>query len=237
MAKASPLTEATQITFIGQIRNISTQTTNTTYRLDDGTGTVEVKVWNDPDPGNSSNLMDTDFSADMKPAAKLVENGYARAWGQLKAFNNKRHVGARFIRPVQDYNEISYHLLEATYVHLYFTRGPPEQLAGGNKGRQEANGGAYGAGQQQQQDMYGDGGAGGGGGGFGVPLSALSEPARRVYQALRSSPQNNEGLHVQDIAARLRMQLNDVLKAGDELLGQSRIYTTVDDNTWAILEM
>ncbi len=70
-----------------------------------------------------------------------------------------------------------------------------------------------------------------------MPLSALSMPARRVYQALRSSPQNNEGLHLQNIAAQLGMQVSEVLKAGDELVGHGKIYTTIDDNTWAILEM
>jgi len=35
----------------------------------------------------------------------------------------------------------------------------------------------------------------------------------------------------------LGMQVSEVLKAGDELVGHGKIYTTIDDNTWAILEM
>jgi len=151
-------------------------------------------------------------------------------WGRLRAFNNKRHVDAHVIRPLTDYNEIQYHLLEATYVHLYFTRGPPEQFADGAKGALAAPGGQH---QLQQQDGAGHGDSAG----SGVPLSVLSMPARRVYQALRSSPQNNEGLHLQNIAAQLGMQVSEVLKAGDELVGHGKIYTTIDDNTWAILEM
>ena len=38
-----------QITFVGQIRTISTQATNITYKLDDGTGLIEVKQWIDSD--------------------------------------------------------------------------------------------------------------------------------------------------------------------------------------------
>jgi len=216
-----------QITFIGQIRNISTQATNTTYKLDDGTGTIEVKLWTDSDSRLATDTMDS--AGSEKP--RLVENAYARVWGRLKAFNDKRHVGAHVIRPLADYNEIQYHLLEATYVHLYFTRGPPEQFASGNKGALAGH-----VGQQQQQQQQ-DGGGYGDGAGTGVSLSALSMPARRVYQTLRSSPQNNEGLHVQNIAAKLGMQVSEVLKAGDELVGHGKIYTTIDDNTWAILEM
>ncbi len=209
----------TKITFIGQIRNISTQPTNITYKLDDGTSTVEVKLWIDTDSTLKTNPSET----------KLVENAYARVWGRLKAFNNKRHVGAHVIRPVTDYNEIQYHLLEAAFVHVYFTRGPPEQFMA-NKG-DGGNVNVGNGGGMQQGGNYNEGSD------KGVPLSVLSRAAQRVYQTLKSSPQNNEGLHVQNVAAKLGMQVADVLKAGDELLGHSKIYTTIDDNTWAILEM
>ena len=218
-----------QLTFIGQIRNISTQATNTTYKLDDGTGTIEVKLWTDSDSLLAANAQDPTTGTDNKP--RLVENAYVRVWGRLKAFNDKRHVGAHVIRALADYNEIQYHLLEATYVHLYFTRGPPEQFSSNGKAGLTAHGG-----QQQQHQQHEGGGGYGENAGTGVPISALSMPARRVYQALRSSPQNNEGLHVQNIAAQLGMQVSEVLKAGDELVGLGKIYTTVDDSTWAILD-
>jgi replication factor A2 len=42
---------------------------------------------------------------------------------------------------------------------------------------------------------------------------------------------------MQDIATRINMDVNEVLKAGDELQGLGLIYTTVDDHTWAVLEV
>lgn len=186
-----------------------------TYRLDDGTGTIEVKKW-----------VDTDSSTDDPQKSRLVENEYARVWGRLKAFNNKRHVGAHVIRPVLDKMEITHHLLEATYVHLYFTRGPLEQASG------SASKGADGLGQEQGMD----GGVGSNEAMNGRPIPNVTLGARRVYQTLANSLQNNEGLHVQNIAASLQMTVQDVMKAGDELLSHSMIYTTVDDNTWALLE-
>ncbi|KAL8913904.1 MAG: hypothetical protein Q9171_001397 [Xanthocarpia ochracea] len=209
--------EVQQLTFVGQIRNISTQTTNITYKLDDGTGTVEVKQWID----SEASTMDLE-GGNSKNNAGLVENEWARVWGRLKAFNNRRHVGAHVIRPVTDKMEITYHLLEATYVHLFFTRGPLD--ASGANG---ANGG-------QTDGQYGGDGEMGMGGARGMPN--VGPNARRVYQCLKESPQNNEGLNVQHIAASLRMPLTEVMKAGDELLTQSLIFTTVDDTTWAILE-
>ena len=154
---------------------------------------------------------------------KLVENEWARVWGRLKAFNNKRHVGAHVIRPVADKMEITYHLLEATYVHLYFVKGPVEQIkteGGGANG--DAGGVSYGGGGDTTTNEG--------------RMLHVSVAAKRVYQTLNDSPQNNEGLHVQNIAAVAGMNVADVRKAGDELLSHSMIYTTVDDDTWAVLD-
>ncbi|CAL8578446.1 Replication factor A protein 2 [Xanthoria parietina] len=217
--------EVQQITFVGQIRNISTQATNITYKLDDGTGTVEVKQWIDSEASAMDLGAGGGGGGGKNNSSGLVEDEWARVWGRLKAFNNRRHVGAHVIRPVADKMEITHHLLEATYVHLYCTRGPLEPSGG--KG---ANGGG-----QMNGQYGGDGDEMGMGGARGMP--SVSPNARRVLQCLKETPQNNEGLNVQHVAASLRMPLTEVMKAGDELLTQSLIFTTVDDSTWAVLDL
>lgn len=201
-------TDLTQITFVGQIRNVSKQATFYTYKLDDGTGTMEVKQWIDPESNPDDGL---------KP--ELGESAYARVWGRLKQFNNKRHVGAVVIRPVTDFNEVQYHLLEATAVHLYFTKGP----LGGAK---QADGGL--------ENGYGHD-SGMNGANKSMP-AGLSAGARKMYACLKDGAVTNEGLHVQDLAVRANMDIADVGKAADELLNHGMVYTTVDDQTWAILE-
>ena len=151
---------------------------------------------------------------------KLIEHEWARVWGKLKEFNNKRHVGAHVIRPITDKMEIQYHLLEATAVHLYFSRGPLDQI-------KRENGGANG-----DTNMH----DGGGNTTNGQTMPLLSGAAKQVFQTLKSSPQSNEGLHVQNIAANAKMNVAEVRKAGGELMSHSLIFTTVDDDTWALLE-
>lgn len=209
-------TETTQITFVGQVRNISTQTTNITYKLDDGTGIIEVKVWVD-----AGEEMDAGTAGKARPA----EQGYARVWGRLKEFNGRRHVGANIIRPISDLNEVQYHLLEATAVHLHFTRGPVEQIQAQSKGGAPANGGLA---------MHGPGGGGGGGAGAGLP--PMSKAAARVYHAIKDTPQGHEGVHVQLIATSAGMDINDVVRGGEELMNNGLIYSTLDEHTWAILD-
>ncbi|RDL30677.1 putative replication protein A 32 kDa subunit [Venustampulla echinocandica] len=208
--------DLTQISFIGQINSVTKRATNILYKLDDGTGLIEVMQWvnSDVDP-------DT-----VQPTAK--EGEYLRIFGRLRSFNNKRSVTAHMIRPITDFNEVSYHLLEATAIHLYFVRGPPDSI---NDGGVKAD-----PGTGMFVDSY-DGAANGAMGASAKKLPAkMSAGAKTVFGLLQSAPQSNEGLHVHSIAAQLSMTSNDVFKAGDELLGEGLIYTTVDDETWAVLE-
>lgn len=201
--------ECTQVTFVGQVMNISKQATNVTYKLDDGTGQVEVKIWVDPE--------NSDVENPNSMLGRVRENAYVRCWGKLKHFG-KRHVVAHIVRPIEDMNEINYHLLEATAVHLQLTRGAPgDNKKGGQDGQGQING--YSA------------------GGGGDKTASASAGARKVYQCIQNTPVTNEGLHMQDIAMRTGMEVAEVLKAGDELQGLGLIYTTVDDHTWALLDM
>ncbi|KAH8433413.1 putative replication factor-a protein [Aspergillus melleus] len=215
--------DVSSLCFIGQVRNISSQSTNVTYKIDDGTGEIEAKQWID---STTADTMDTDDGAKGpgKSGKDQVElNGYAKIFGKLKAFGNKRFVGAHSVRPVTDINELHFHLLEAAAVHLFFTRGPPGG-AGGN-----AAGGA-GAGDASMGGVDDYGAAG------NRALPAMTPAAKRVYNLLKTEPQNNEGLHVQMIAAKLGLPLPDVARAGDELLTAGMIFPTVDEQTWALLD-
>ncbi|KAK8080684.1 replication factor A2 [Apiospora hydei] len=168
--------EVTQVTFVGMVRAISPQTTNVTFRLDDGTGIIEVKQW-----------LDADKQDDTSKQAFALDS-YVRVWGRLKSFNNKRHVGAHVIKPVADYNEVQYHLLEATYCHLFFTKGAP----------------------------------------------AAATVA--VYNWLSNSEGGNEGVHANIISQAMKISIGEVLKCGEELTSAGVTYTTVDDETFAILD-
>lgn len=201
---------AKQLALVGQIRNIVSQTTNTTYKIDDGTGSIEVKLWTDvvqdPEQGPTNTNPD------------LVEGAYVRVWGKSGSFNDKRYVVSNVIRPITDHNEISYHLLKATAVHLYYTRGP----LGGNVAASQ--GGANG-GQQKEDPDFG-----------GADMRGYSDVAKRVFKFLRTQPQTNEGVHQQVIAAQLGLDIAEAARAGDDLLSGGLIYTTETDETWAVME-
>ncbi|KAL2827549.1 hypothetical protein BDW59DRAFT_160193 [Aspergillus cavernicola] len=213
--------DVNNIVFVGQVRNISTQATNITYKLDDGTGEIEAKLWlvsNDDDSMDISEDAEKDGGKD-KNGVEI--NGYAKVYGHVKALlGSRKVVNTHCVRPLTDINELHFHFLEAAAVHLFFTRGPPPSAGGGSAA------GGVGGGLDEA----------GGGGGVGGNLPTMSSVARRVYTLLKTEPQSNEGLHAQLIAAKLSLPMPDVARAGDELLTAGVIFSTVDEQTWAILE-
>ena len=117
-------------------------------------------------------------------------------------------------------------MLEATYVHLYFTKGPLGQNnAGGDGDSMFVDGGGYNndAGGGNNNQIQGK-------------LSGCSPQAKKMFNFMNNTPGNNEGIHLNVIISSTGLGLRDVLAAADELLGHGLIYTTVDDETWAILE-
>lgn len=209
------------MTFVAQVRQLNRQETNIQYKLDDGTAVIEVKKYIDSERTEAPSDPTIDVDA------------YVRVYGRLKSFNSKRYVSVHFIRAVTDFDEVSFHLLEAAAVHLYFTKG------GANKGGAGAGAGAG------ADSMFVDGGAGAGGnnaaaaqgGGAGVAkLGNVSAAAQRLFNHMVNAPGGNEGVHLQVLSSGSGMSAREVLAAADELLGQGVIYPTVDDETWAVLE-
>lgn len=206
----------TQVTIVGQVREIKSATVHVTYRIDDGTGTIEVKKFVDPEKPDSAPT----FAADT----------YVRVFGIFSSYNGRKNIKAHYIRAIDDFNEVNYHMLEATYVHLCLVK-----AQGGVPGQQQ---------QQQQQDdggdsMFVDGGYGADGGaqvGAGVQarLGNCSRNAKTVFSCLANSP--GDGVHLNQVAASTSLPVRDIMAAAEELLSNGMIYTTDDDETWAILD-
>lgn len=216
--------DAASIVFIGQVRNISTQTTNVTYKIDDGTGEIEVKQW--IDSSTAADTMETDDGKGPGEPGKdqIVLNAYVKVFGRLRAFVNKRFVSAHCVRPLENINELHCHLLESAAVHLFFARGPPGG-AGAGAGTGPAGGGTDATmGGADDYDAQNKG------------LPAMSPLARRVFNLLKNEFQSNEGWHMQMMATKLNLPMTEIQRALDELISAGLIYSTVDEYTWAVLD-
>ncbi|KAL7318710.1 Replication factor A protein 2 [Mucor circinelloides] len=109
----------TQITFIGVIRNIQELATNYVYTVEDGTGAIDVRKWVEQN--------ETPDDADARRG--LLVDTYVRVNGRLNSFSNRISIVAHSMRPITNFNEITFHYLDAINTHLMFSK-PGSSLLG-----------------------------------------------------------------------------------------------------------
>ena len=107
-----------QLTFVGKIVSIQSQHTFTVYNIDDGTGRAEVKHWSDQE--------------DNSAETSLHEGTYVRVHGNVRNPGQNRTIVAYSVKPVLDFNEVTFHNLDVIFVHLLNTKGAA--VAGANGG-------------------------------------------------------------------------------------------------------
>ncbi|EPS36011.1 hypothetical protein H072_10501 [Dactylellina haptotyla CBS 200.50] len=226
--------EVGNVTFIAQIRSVADLETNTTYKFEDGTGSIEVKQFKNNRGSGGGDMDDEEGGGTSTRDEGLELNAYARVTGNIKQFNNKKNIGTQHVTLVTDFNEIQCHFLEATAVHLYFTRGPPESMQAKHTG-----GGA--AGIYQQGGMAGGdtdmGGAGNtAGAGASILPPGISPAARKIYAHLKNRKDSSEGMHISVIATNTGLPVAETYKAVDELLSNGVCFTTMDDEHIACMD-
>ncbi|EWC45376.1 hypothetical protein DRE_00775 [Drechslerella stenobrocha 248] len=210
------------ISFVAQIRNIAEQETSTTFKMEDGTGTIEVKKFRET---KQSDMDEDGVTPALDPG--LTQNAYARVVGTIRQFGGKRNVNTHNIRAVTDANEIQCHFLEATAVHLHFSRGPPDAQGAKGAGGQQA-------GYAQDTDM---GGAAGNAGNAANLLPPGTSPnARKIYGILKNRHDSSEGMHISMIAQHAKVSMAETYKAVDELLTNGVCFTTMDDEHIACMD-
>ncbi|KAJ3781902.1 replication protein A subunit RPA32 [Lentinula aff. detonsa] len=199
--------EVGQVTIIGHVVNISEQTTNFLYTLEDGTGKVEARRWREQ---NSEE--DADKWGDIQV------NQVIRVTGHMKAFGSRKYVNAVNIRPSEDPHEIYFHMIEALTVTLSLQNGAP----GGTVGQKSP--GTASAYTAQSSGIANDDMA---------EYKHLPPLQREIIKVLLSQPEHDEGgVHVGVVAKAVQKQgmtsasISDAL---DALMDAGQIYTTSDD--------
>jgi replication factor A2 len=200
--------DVSQVTLVGVILTAEQQPTNITYLVDDGSGKVNVRMY-----------------VDMETDAKMLEpNQYVRVVGNIRVINSGEMSVVGFqVMPITDFNEITFHNLEALSTHLRNTKGP----AGGNAGGQQ------GGNMQQQQQMgnnnmnnanviNANGNSGGNGGG-----DSVQDQVMNIFNQDNSA---DAGTHVDQVCQQLSsIPRADILKAIEFLSDEGHLYSTIDE--------
>ena len=178
---------------------------NVVYVLDDGTGQIDVKVWLE-----STDKTDHYYHSHSH---EFVVGAYVRVTGSLKTFNNRKNVQAFRLTLIRDPNELTFHFLEALYVHLY-------NKLGGSHG-QPMHGAGYHSNATTQLINSGSSAATYPGGGHSSVQEAILNLARIAPET---------GISFAEICQKLsRSHPDEIKKEIDSLFYDGALYTTVDD--------
>ncbi|KAK0531411.1 Replication factor A protein 2 [Tilletia horrida] len=202
-----------QLTFVAVVRNVSRNATNVSYSVEDGTGTIEVRQWLDSQ------------SDDSEKATEISQNTYVRILGTVKSFQSKRSISVGHIRPVEDFNEIFFHKLEAAYVHLQLTRGSGGQQQGFK-------------GNATSASDYSMGNLGGANSSGGAAFPDLSSPLqRKIMEALMSlvPGAGDDGVHVGQIKRKVTQGASNysddqITDAIEELQNEGYLYQSANED-------
>ncbi|KAM6968025.1 replication protein A 32 kDa subunit [Aplochiton taeniatus] len=201
--------EVNQMTLVGVIRNVEKSVTNIQYKVDDMTAApMDVKQWVDTeDPSVDSSV--------------IPPGTYVKVSGNLRSFQNKRSVVAFRMRPLEDMNEITSHMLEVVQAHMLLSK--PQTMMGG--GGNEMNSsimpmsrpamGGSGGGYSGANDMSGNG---------------LNPSQNQVLRLIGSCP-DAQGISIQDLKQRLSGMSTAAIKLAVEFLSnEGHIFSTIDED-------
>ncbi|KAF5381079.1 hypothetical protein D9615_004013 [Tricholomella constricta] len=200
--------EIGQVTLVGQVVTIQSQTTNCVYWIDDGTGRIEARHW-----------VDSTSEEDSGKWGGIEELMYVRVTGSLKTFGNKRYINATHIRIATDPHEVYFHILEAVAVTLMIDRGTTSgaghiAAASGSGGIASAYTSHHGASNASDQYSH---------------LPALQQ---KIVRFIDTQPRSDEGVHVSTIARATGFEgdAEKISDALDKLMDQGFVYSTIDDS-------
>jgi replication factor A2 len=201
-----------QVTFIGKVILVDeSNSTNISYKIDDGTGHIDVKVW-----------LETDDSGRTQQSEVIEPNTYVRVYGHLRNWQNSLNVVAFRIMRLESHNELTFHLLEVIRVHLFNTKGPLPPVT--QLDTQAAVVTSPISAQQSTPAAVGRMSIG--------STEQLNEIQRAIFQVLRNARNPTKGAERTEIIQALSQKWSPscVSENLQYLVQEGRLFTTVDED-------
>ena len=208
------------VTLVGKVCEVENSESLMKFSLDDGSGRLKVKHYSQ-DMDGPGGIMD------------IRDNVYMRAFGTLKTSAGEAYLNAHLVRPVTDFNEVTYHSLQIvqTHMHILHKQGYTFDAQGNAvlaAHSAPAPAAAGGFGGYQAPAVPPAGGTQGAAGGSQDPCVAA------VLAAIQQAENGGTGLSIDAITARVGKYAAPAVKqALDHLSGEGHIYSTIDENHFA----
>ncbi|CAK9317409.1 unnamed protein product [Citrullus colocynthis] len=206
--------DITNVTVVGKVSEKAERITDITFTIDDGTGTIGCKRW----------VNDT---FDTKQMEEIQDGMYVRVNGHLKIFQSIKQIFAFSVRPVTNFDEITFHFIECIHDHLR------------NSKLQNLNG--EGSTQFQSSDSTLKTPVQNGSSGYQTASSGISSEQHTVdvkkncdelvldYLQLPSSVAKERGVHRDELSQQLKIPMEKILNSIRSLEDEGLIYSTIDE--------
>ncbi|KAM6590778.1 replication protein A 32 kDa subunit A isoform X1 [Cannabis sativa] len=205
--------EAANVTLVGMVSDKTERNTDVSLFLDDGTGRIKCRRW-----------VNENFDAKEMEG---IENGmYVRVNGHVKIFQGTRQLVAFSVRPVSNFDEVSFHFIEC--IHNYLQS---------SKSRQPGNADT----QPQSADSA-----------FSTPVKSVANgfqiaPSSQLsgqisfdaqkgcdqlvldYLQLPSSIGKEKGIHRDELSQQLKIPVDKIMESIRSLEDEGLIYSTIDE--------
>ena len=187
--------EVHNLTLLGKVVKANVSATTQEYVVDDGTGAVNVKRWVDAE--------------DESAKGAVAVGQYVRVYGHVRVFQGVRSVIAFNLRPVTDFNEVTYHFLEVVYWRAQ--RRARARRAAGRRRRAR--------GHRVRRPAAAAPAAGG----------SCSDDVFSIFTGPQGQDPN--GVNIADVVAALNGRFTDaqVREAVESLVNDGHLYSTIDD--------
>lgn len=206
--------DVNQVVIVGTVLSMESQALANNYTIDDGTGQIDVRWWTDADSG--------DMHADKR--SLISEMSYVRVVGKIRNFQSQKQIVAFDVRPVKDFNEVTYHLIHSIQVHLAHTTQLPAAVPSAN-----ANAGfGYGAAPAAAHQTP----AASSGGGMGASDNGLNDIQKLVMNVIEQHGSGEMGCKFGDVKTELgsRFDEQQLRNAIEFLSSEGHLYSTIDED-------
>ncbi|KFK32630.1 hypothetical protein AALP_AA6G268400 [Arabis alpina] len=210
--------ELTNVSLVGLVcdKDVS-KITEVRFSLDDGTGRIDCKRW-------------VNESFDTREMEAVSDGTYVRLNGHLKTFNGKKQLLVFSVRPIMDFNEVTFHYIECIHFYTQNSGSQLGQQVGEATQSHMANSSVNtnqttplnpvvssqnndGNGRKNFDDMI---------------LDYLKQPACTAIQ---------QGIHLDEIAQQLKIPKNKLEGVIQSLEGDGLIYSTIDEYHFKHVEL
>uniref|UniRef100_A0A7N0URV0 Replication protein A 32 kDa subunit n=1 Tax=Kalanchoe fedtschenkoi TaxID=63787 RepID=A0A7N0URV0_KALFE len=199
------------VTLVGVFQNKSMRNTDVSFSLDDGTGQIDCKRWmND--------------AYETKEMEGIDDDMYVRVVGHLKSFQGTKSLAVLSVRPVTNYDEVTFHFLDCIRTHLLHST-PQAKLQVGNLASDSS---------QSTPVRNASNGLN--------SITSNQPPVTHIVDGIKGNdqlvldflqqPSNFEiekGTHRDEIARSLKLPVNKVIDSLRSLEEEGLIYSTIDE--------